>query len=178
MLTFTAGDANITALNNAGISTVLNVVASPSNPTFNPYSTTALTTAPTPTVLSSSVSVVQVNPAAVARELGINPVITTTTPTGGGTPTTTTAYGTYVLFGLGDYSAMAGTTMQEAPVHFDDGAGGSPDVIYGRFGLIFQTQDGTGVALPQAKFVGVVDLADTGGITDASDHIQTYFQLK
>jgi len=73
---------------------------------------------------------------------------------------------------------MAGKTLEEAPVHFDDSSSGQPSVIYGRFGLVFQTQDGSGTALVAAKFIGTVDLADAGGITDASDHLQTYYQLK
>ena len=174
----TLAQADLTALNNAGITSVLNTIAAPTttglwNPTFNPYSGTAVPP-PTPTVLSTAANVVYVTQAAVTRELGVTGYPTTNATTGA----TTYATGTYVLFGLGDYSSLAGKTMQEAPVHFDDGAGGSPDVIYGRFGLVFQTQDGSPTGLVAAKFVGVVDLADAGGITDASDHIQTYFNLK
>ncbi|HEY5315075.1 MAG TPA: type II secretion system protein [Pirellulales bacterium] len=178
LLAYTLTTADVAALNNAGITNVLPIVENTTgttggfwSPTFNPYSTTSLMNATllatNSTPISTSTSVVGVTQQAVTRELGM---------IANGTSTTNPA--TYVMFGLGDYSSMAGRTLEEAPVHFDDSSTGQPNVVYGRFGLVFQTQDGSGTPLVAAKFIGTVDLADADGISDASDHLQTYYQLK
>jgi type II secretory pathway pseudopilin PulG len=187
LFAYTLQQADVNALNSAaanypggtpGIMYVLPIVESSNgtaggiwSPTFNPYSTatpmSATQLAASATSISTSTSVVAVTQQAVTRELGV---------IANGTSTTNPA--TYVMFGLGDYSGMAGKTLEEAPVHFDDSSTGQPNLIYGRFGLVFQTQDGSGTQLVAAKFIGTVDLADADGITTASDHIQTYYQLK
>lgn len=178
--TLTAND--LSALTGAGITNVLPVVENAGGlwtPTFNPYSAVAetMTSAGLPansttigTVSSSGtatspITVVQVSQAAVTRELGVIPAATTNPAV-------------YVLFGVGDYTSMAGKTLEEAPYHFDDGAGVNPSTYYCRFGVVFQTQDGSGTPMSLARYIGAVDLDDTGGITSASDHIQAYFQTK
>jgi type II secretory pathway pseudopilin PulG len=177
LLAYTLTAADLAALNNAGITNVLPVIENPAtagsvwSPTFDPYSALPMTStllASSSTTIATGTTVVGVTQAAVTRELGMiaNSANQTTNP------------GTYVLFGLGDFSSMAGKTLEEAPVHFDDSSTGQPNLIYGRFGLVFQTQDGSGTAMVAAKFIGTVDLADADGITTASDHIQTYYQLK
>ena len=145
------------------------------SPTYNPYSTTAigstgttgfypqnLTTGTPPgaAVPLSGLTVVYVNPTAAARELA--------------QPLT----GTYVLFGVGDYSSMSGNVLQQAPIHFDDSAAGEPNVAYCRFGLVFRTTgDGTYTDQSSARFVGTVDLGDAT-LSNIQDHIQGYLNTK
>jgi prepilin-type N-terminal cleavage/methylation domain-containing protein len=141
-------------------------------PTFNPYSTTPigagflpqnLVSATVPgvsTPLAAALPVVYVNGFAAARELAL-PVA-----------------GTYLLFGVGDYSSLSSKVMQEAPVHFDDAAAGEPNVAYCRFALLLQTTaDGTYADLSAAKFVGTLDLGDAQ-LSSAQDHVQGYLNTK
>lgn len=180
--TLTAND--LAALNGAGLTYVLPVIESPSGtvtnatangawtPTFNPYGTNLMTSTvtngiPTPTgatLLAASTAVVGVSQIAVTRELGVIP--------------SGTNGAQFVLFGVGDYTSMAGKTLEEAPYHFDDGSGVNPSTTYCRFGLIFMTQDGSGTPMSLARFIGAVDLDDANVITTAADHIQSFFQTK
>ena len=173
-----AANANdVTALANGGMNSFLQttvVTTTPTSwtPTYNPYSTNAITSATLPTAtVATAISptaatlptLMFVSPTAVARELGY-PAI---------------AAARFVMFGVGDYSSLSGTVMQQAPIHFDDSALGEPNVAYCRFGAIFATTlDGSGTDLPQAKFMGVVDLGDPSGITSIGDHVQGYLNTK
>jgi prepilin-type N-terminal cleavage/methylation domain-containing protein len=68
---------------------------------------------------------------------------------------TTGSAGKYVVFGIGTLSALTGTVMVDAPVHFPRDADTNPDEVYSRFLAIFQITDGTD-ALVRARFIGVI----------------------
>jgi prepilin-type N-terminal cleavage/methylation domain-containing protein len=157
------------ALTNVGITSVLETTVPASaatignwTPTYLPYSTVSSTTGiPTPSTINTTVVTVQPN--AITREFGYSTAANTAT---------------YVLLGLGNYSSMAGTALQEAPIHFDDSPNGEPNVAYCRYGLVFQTTDDAGNALSAAKFIGTVDLGDSTGIKGIGDHIAAYLNTK
>ncbi|HEX4147141.1 MAG TPA: type II secretion system protein [Pirellulales bacterium] len=165
---------DVSALNSAGLTTVLNmqqtatsgVTNSVWSPTFYPYGdgTNGLVVAPTPTTISISTPLVQLS-AAAAQRLGLESNGVTTN--------------TYYVFGLGDYSSMQGTAMDQAPVHWManmtmNGAtmSMSPSTVYSRFGLIFQTAS-AGTALSTAKFVGTV-LLTGAGVANGTKPMSTY----
>ena len=67
--------------------------------------------------------------------------------------------GTYVVFGLGKYSAMSGANgnaryLQETPVAYNPSANSGPDTVYCRFGLVFQVDPVNGTP---ATFIGAVE---------------------
>jgi prepilin-type N-terminal cleavage/methylation domain-containing protein len=175
-LTPTSPSANdISALNSAGITTVLNLqegaTSSTSNsvwsPTFYPYGdgTSGQVIAPTQTTISAATPLALLSVAA-AQRLGLES--STATPN------------TYYVFGLGDYSNMQGTAMDQAPVHWmanmtmSNGTtmSMSPSSVYSRFGLVFQTTTGT-TSLSTAKFVGTV-LLTGAGVANGTKPMSTY----
>jgi prepilin-type N-terminal cleavage/methylation domain-containing protein len=160
LLPTTPTSSDVSALNSAGVTTVLNLADGASSgvtnsvwsPTFYPYGdgTSGQVVAPTSTAISTSTKLVALSAAAAGR-LGYSQT------------------STYYVLGLGGYSTMQGTAMDEAPVHWmvnmtmSNGTtmNMSPTNVYSRFGLLFQTTNGT-TALGTAKFVGTVLLAGTG----------------
>jgi type II secretory pathway pseudopilin PulG len=130
-------------------------------PTFNPY------TGDTPTVtpLATGTAVVYVLPSGIqVAGLG-NPSIIN--------PKSTTQF---VLFGVGKRSAMVGTVMSNAPSNFpNDAVHENPNVVYQRFGVVFQVEDALGNGLPAAVFLGAV--AIESNILLATDGtLNSYYQ--
>ena len=142
----------VTSLSAVGIQNVYQLVEStassapPWSPTFFPYSLPASTTTstailPTPTPLADVTYVAALNSIAAAQKFGVS------------------SSGTYVVFGLGKDSAMAGAYgskryLQEVPVAFNPNAGNGPNSVYCRFGLVFQVD----------PVAGTSDLCWRGGV--------------
>jgi len=125
--------------------------AEPFSTTFNPY-TTAITAA---TPLTDSIAVAQIDSSLATypqtvEKLGLD------------------VNGKYVLFGVGRRSSMMGKSMREVPVNSSD----NPEVIYGRFLVIYQVADGSGPLNP-ARMVGAVGLRPDD-IQGVGQHIQDY----
>ena len=139
--------ADLSALNIAGISNVVPMIAQPTgtigdwSPTYFPYGTDSTVT-PTPVALSGTGTgaLAYVNGSIAANLFAV--------PTDG----------RYVIFGLGKYSTISGVTMAQPPVYFSATNGYDPDHKYARFGLVFQTAGAGGTALISAKFLGAVVL--------------------
>jgi hypothetical protein len=126
--------------------------STPWNPTFYPYAlnySSGTLLPPTSMALSGVNSVAQLNSTVAAQKFGVS------------------ISGTYVVFGLGKYSAMSGTNgnaryLQEAPVAYYPSMNSGPDTVYCRFGLVFQVDP---VAGNPATFVGAVEFEPTGVMT-------------
>jgi type II secretory pathway pseudopilin PulG len=112
-------------------------------PTFNPYQGDAPTLGAT--TLSKSTAVIYVNGSGVlAAGLGNQATVS-------GSQTQ------FVMFGLGRRCSAIGTVLANAPNNFpNDAVHENPDLVYERFGLIFQLEDAKGNALPSAIFLGAV----------------------
>lgn len=184
-LTTTAlSDGMTAALSNVGIQYVSQVAATSTaangngtvpayNPTFFPYNAIPALTYTGAT--STSPAITTPSGAATTLSSGTNVAILGTQSV---VDLGLTQGATYVVFGVGSYSTMAGKTIDDAPVHFDDNPAGSPNNTYARFGLLFQVTDYTGTALPQARYAGAVSFHDVsdGGVVGTDQHIQEYFQ--
>ena len=110
-------------------------------PTFNPYPGDAVT----PTALTTSTSVVYVNGSGVLAANLASPSIVS----GSGTQ--------FVLFGLGKRCSAIGTVLATASYNFpNDTVHENPDLVYERFGLIFQLEDAKKNPLAAAQFIGTV----------------------
>lgn len=79
--------------------------------------------------------------------------------------------GTYVVLGLGQRCTMIGQSMTDAPIHFPEGADGTPDTTYARFLLIYD------VSGERAKFVGAC-ANDDGTISGLNKHLAEYFEAQ
>ena len=110
-------------------------------PTFNPYPSDL----PAATTLSTSTAVVYVNGSGVlAANLG-NPSIVSGSQT------------QFVLFGIGKRCTAVGTVLANATYNFpNDAVHENPDLVYERFGVIYQLEDANKNPLPSAQFIGVV----------------------
>lgn len=142
--TVTLDADTLTALNNAGISSV--GVHAVNDSTFD---------APTAFTLLNS-SIISGPTAAHQVTLGLE---------------TTGSAGKYIALGIGPRSELNGTVMVDAPVHFPRDAASNPEAVYSRFLAIFQITDGTD-ALTRAKFVGVV-APDGSGMSTQLDGYYT-----
>jgi type II secretory pathway pseudopilin PulG len=111
-------------------------------PTFNPYQSDTPTAIP----LATGTQVVYVNPTGVqVSGLGSPSIIN---------PKSTTQF---IMFGLGKRCSMIGTAMTNAGSNFpNDAVHENPNVVYQRFGLIFQVEDAGGTPLPSAVCLGAV----------------------
>jgi len=170
--------AQVTALNNIGITSVANLTGTAANgtanwsPTFFPYTTlnprlpanttlVTTTTPPTMAVLTGTTSVGGTptggtGVAAAVTKLGLSPS------------------GTYVVLGFGLANGAVGQVVQECPVHFPDQSTISPAITYQRYGVIFKVSDPAALNFTNAVFVGTVCLLDDG-IESGNDHIQDFF---
>jgi prepilin-type N-terminal cleavage/methylation domain-containing protein len=159
-VTVTLTSDTLAALNSAGIRTVTPIstttLTGDFSPTFYPYGTVA-SVVPTPTTLSSSSVLAGMNSIAAAREFG------------------TSSLSSYIVLGIGKYSSMQGTVMQDAPVHFDDDPLGSPTKAYARVGVVFQITDSSGEALDRARYVGSVGF-HSDKMSGLGSHLQEYFE--
>lgn len=146
------------ALEEAGITTVSQLVATAGafttgqNATFNPYTGT------TPTV-AAGVNVAQVTEADVE---------TLIRPDGG-------VGDVYVAFGIGQASELSGRTMSDAPFHFGEGPNSAPEAVYSRYLAIYKVEDNADGALEKAAFLGVLALHDDG-LANANAHIGEFFE--
>jgi hypothetical protein len=124
--------------------------------------TFAVATAATTTIVGATSSVATITDSTVQNSLrgNYNPV---------GTPT-------YIVFGLGKGASIigAGGQLQDAPVRAGADASENPTTSYGRFGLVFMTDDsGTGGAR-KARFIGACSFNSTG-ISTAENNLQQYY---
>ena len=82
-----------------------------------------------------------------------------------------------MVFGLGKYSTIVGTGMDDAPVFYNpgntNGTSNDPNTTYSRFGLVFQVDNASGV-LGTANFVGVVALTQYG-VMGRDDNLNFYY---
>lgn len=150
----------VVSLNSLGIANVYQLIENPLpatptvpawNPTFYPYAYSA-TGLPVAEALTAGTPVASLSSLAAAQKFGVPD---------------SAVPGTYVVFGLGKYSTMSGVNggaryLQEAPVAFNPNAGGGPDAVYCRFGLVFQVDPVNGTP---ATFIGAVQFETTGAIT-------------
>lgn len=159
--TITPSAATVATLQQAGLVSILSMADSGTgdfNPTFYPYGNDATVT-PTPTTISSSTPLAALTGTAAARLFAL-PVA-----------------GEYVVFGLGNRTTMQGRTLQEAPIHYPDSPGDSPNNVYARYGLVFQTVTSTttGTAqLDRARMVGIVAFHDDG-VESLNGHLSEYW---
>lgn len=160
--TLTPSAETVDSLQNSGLVSMLQMADSGTgdfNPTFYPYGNDA-TIAPTPTTISTSTPLAALTGTAAARMFAL-PV-----------------NGEYVVFGLGNRTTMQGRTLQEAPVHYPDHPGDSPENVYARYGLVFQTvtTTTTGTAhLDRARMVGIVAFHDDG-LEGLNGHLSEYWK--
>ncbi|MDI1312477.1 prepilin-type N-terminal cleavage/methylation domain-containing protein [Prosthecobacter sp.] len=137
----------------AGINTFSALLeTAPANATFDPYDGVA-TIAP-----AATVSVASVTQAAVQRTLRPGSV----------------AGDVFVAFGVGQRSEMIGRTISEAPYHFGEGSGDTPDAVYSRFLAVYKVEDAAG-ALERAEFVGVLSI-HPDRLGNATDHVNEFFE--
>jgi len=149
-----AAAGHVSALTNAGITTLYHSTDSPEHPTFDPY--LYAMGVPTPTAVADTVNVVGLTEAG-KQHLALNLGITNQ----------------YVVLGLGARSSMLGKGIVEVPTHFPEHANEDPSRVYSRFGVVFQVQSSTG-ALSRARPVRVVAFHD-GEVSTGSSHMQEYF---
>lgn len=130
-------------------------------PTFNPYPSGVTT----PTPLSTSTQVVYVYPTGAQVAGIVNPSVIN--------PKSRTQF---ILFGVGKYCATIGTTMSTPGNNFpNDSVHENPNVVYQRFGVVYQVEDAFGNGLPSALFLGCV--AIESNILAGPDTVQSsYYQ--
>ncbi len=151
----------LTALNNAGISTVMDQqTGTGANYTFGAGTQRTLTAVAGNNLIVLSAS----GRAFLGQALGIN---------------TATSNDAYVVFGVGPSSELNGRTISEAPVHFHAGAADYA-ARYSRFLAIFSvpstaTQDLATATGGQAKFEGIV--GPMNPIEGIGGHIQEYREI-
>ncbi|TVQ77827.1 MAG: hypothetical protein EA380_06830, partial [Phycisphaeraceae bacterium] len=152
-----------TALFEAGITRALAMV----NPTggslptgysvtFRPYAANALADA------------IDIEPGTAVTLARLNPVVAAQV-------LNKSADASYVIFGLGDLCTIVGNGINSAPVHVAGSGQRTPDRVYSRYGVVFQTTNSSGQALSRARFAGVVAL-DGNGIRNASTYLEDYYQ--
>lgn len=130
-------------------------------PTFNPYTGDT----PTATTLSTSTAVVYVLPSGVQVAALGNPSIIN--------PKSKTQF---ILFGVGKRCAMVGTVMSNAPSNFpNDAVHENPNVVYQRFGVVFQVEDANGNGLPAAVFLGAVAI-ESNILLGTDSTMSSYYQ--
>jgi hypothetical protein len=111
--------------------------------TFNPYPTDLPTTTP---LTAGTTQVVYVSPSGIQVSGLSSPSIIN--------PNSTTQF---VLFGVGKRCSMVGTSMSNAGSNFpNDAVHENPNIVYQRFGLVYQVEDAKGNALPSAICLGAV----------------------
>jgi type II secretory pathway pseudopilin PulG len=150
-----------TALTNAGISNVYpmaNGVALTNGvptttgytgtvgftPTFNPYPTDL--PAPININTATTTAVMYVNGSGILVANLANPAIVNKA-----------SQTQFVMFGLGKRCSAIGTVLANATYNFpNDAVHENPDLVYERFGVIYQVEGPTGAGLPSAQFIGVV----------------------
>ena len=161
-LTDTALDAGTAgALANAGITTLSGLYATTvllntndGTPTFNPYNVAA-------DIADVAASTAEV---AFADEDTVEALLR---PDNG-------ANDAYVALGIGQKSELIGRTTNEAPYHFGEGPGSSPEDVYARYLAIYKVSD-NGTALDKAIFIGVLALHDDG-LANAGGHVAEFFE--
>jgi len=149
--------AEVDALNNLGINTVLDRGPAFGDPTFD--------IDPQQETLVGTTSVAVILDVAQAQEIYL--------PTGNGER--------YAWFGIGTGWTGLGTVAPEPPVHFGDTPGFLPDEVYSRFGIVVQLGDAGGT-FETAEFkrvsytLGDTDDSDTNAEFETSDnHIAVYW---
>jgi prepilin-type N-terminal cleavage/methylation domain-containing protein len=163
-----------TALSNAGITRVAPMIENPGTTnttdyqndwaaTFFPYGNDVSVT---PTFVAPTHAAF-ITPAVVAQKFG-----------GNWPGNTSGSKARYAVFGLGKFSTIVGTGMDEAPVWFNpgstNGVSNDPNTTYSRFGLVFQVADDSGAALTTASFVGVVELGGWG-VASRDDNLNFFY---
>ena len=152
---------HVETLEESGITTLAQMVESAGgdwNPTFYPYGANSALSpkqAPIATTIAVGTNMATLSLAAKQR-LGL----------------ATDADTTYVVFGLGGYTTMHGTSLQEAPVHYRDRGEENPNASYARYGVVFQLTAGT-QPLKSAKLSQVVAFHDEG-VAGLNEHLAEY----
>lgn len=170
-------DAEVTALQSAGISKVHLMVGTPQgtpgdggvfDPTFDYYASPAITTggASTATPIDSTTTQLAFldpanNPQALARLQTDYPSFSTTAR--------------YVVFGIGPRCSLIGRGAVTSPVHFGDTPSVTPEFGYNRFAAIFKVSDTT-VPINSAVLVGVAAIHDIG-LTGLDSEFQNWYQI-
>jgi prepilin-type N-terminal cleavage/methylation domain-containing protein len=155
-LTTVALDADTAAaLTSVGITNVAALAATPTNATFQNYSTTP----PTLTAVAAALNVARVTSAAVARTLRPGAVTNDV----------------FVAFGVGQASEIIGRTANEAGYHFGEGPGENPEEVYARFIAVYKVEDATAGALERADFVGVLSVHPEN-VANSADHVGEFFE--
>ena len=158
----------VTALNNAGITTVSPLIGTQAalllaggTPTAYPYGDP--TAGPVTGVALTGLSTASLSATAVQRTL--RPSIGTAD--------------VYVAFGIGQNSEMTGNTLSQAPTHFDDDTTNQPSDRYDRFLAVYKVTatDASGNAISppngKAQFIGTVAV-HTGNVVDATNELNDY----
>lgn len=154
-LTTIALDAGTAAaLTSAGITDVAALAATPTNATFQNYSTTP----PTLTPVADALNVASVTLAAVQRTLRPSAA----------------AGDVFVAFGVGQASEMIGRTANEAGYHFGEGPGENPEEVYARFIAVYKVAQTAG-PLERAEFVGVLSV-HPDKVANSADHVGEFFE--
>lgn len=150
----------LASLNDAGIMSVRRMVASAGgdwSPTFYPYGNDS-SVFPVADALTATDSLASLSPAVAAQQFGASADVDCT----------------YVVFGVGSFTSMQGKVLQDAPIHFGEGANDSPGAVYARFGVVFQVTDAEGEALEKAQFIGAGAFHD-GGFVSLGSHLAEYY---
>lgn len=161
MTTLQLNDDAYEALEHAGILQTANLTAATSgdwSPTFFPYGANSSLDA-TYTTLTSGINVAAITGTAAVREFSAP------------------FNASYVVFGLGSRSTMQGKTLMEAPVHYSEHTGESPNDAYARYGIVFQLTGGTTGTEPldKARLVGICAFHKEG-IEGLNKHLAEYWE--
>ena len=169
--TFTLGPNTLAALNGAGITTVWNIddtgTASDFSPTFNPYPATGGSTP-----LASGGTIAILSPTGALHLNLVRPDNTGNPPAASGMPV-------LAVFGVGRRCSMVGKTINDPPTHDTDDPTQTPNLVYARFGVVFQLTQSTNTdadALGSAQFVGTVSM-HPNNVVSTDGHLQEYYNL-
>jgi prepilin-type N-terminal cleavage/methylation domain-containing protein len=163
----------VTSLNNGGITTVAQLVEKADatglptgaswDATLLPYASLNTTTYQPPfATLKEGDFVLQLAPDVAARKFAT---------------ATAATDACYVVFGLGKYTSMSPTYIQEAPVWYNPNANSDPRTKYSRFGLVFKIPAKGATSASTASFVGAVEFGSWGAMT-RDDNLGFNYQTK
>lgn len=167
--------AELTALQNAGITTVMPMAtyalpATGFDPTFNYYTDylnpgTTGTGAATPQSVATATGLAYIDPTAntLAAQLCTKMGWALT--------------GRYVVLGVGTRNTMVGKTMVSAPVHYGDQPVLNPEYGYEHIVAVFKVSDSATSAFTTAQMVGAGPLHDVG-LGSINDELQNWYQLE
>ncbi len=174
MGTFTLGPNTLAALNGAGITTVWNIDDTGSttgfSPTFNPYPTSGGTVLSSGGASGGTVAIL--SPTGALHLNLVRPDSSGNLPTASGMPV-------LAVFGVGRRCSMVGKTINDPPTHDTDDPTQTPNIVYARFGVVFQLTQSTNTdadAVGSAQFVGTVSM-HPNNVVSTDGHLQEYYNL-